>query len=175
MNILFDFILFILQHLAVLLRKPKQVQWLICLIQPFRLMLQDLQIFIDNSLLDAQYNAQTHVFTHLLQSKFPTFRPYIENSNKTQISDTYIGTGVINDYDVFFGTSENNDYNVIIGTGITGTALEKPDFWVLINVSIITDYQIMNLRGYINKYKIYSTTYQIVNFEKTVIYYKNYN
>ncbi len=175
MNVLFDFRIFIIQTLPVLLRKPKQVAWVACMVSPFVTMLQELQNFIDTTLLDAKYSAQTQVFTYLLKSKFPAFQLFIENSNKTIVSDTYIGTGLLNDYDVFIGTGLNNNYNVIIGTGIGGTTVDKPDFYVVITTGVPTAIQIMAIRSYVNKYKIYSTTYQIVNFAKTVIYYKNYN
>lgn len=159
--------------LPVLLRKVKMVQWLECLTKPYKTMLDWLQEFSDTTIENAKYNAQTHVFTELLQTKFPTLGVIVENSNDTTIDDVLIGTRVRNDFDIFIGTKINNNNNVSIGTRLDGLIIDIPDFYVKL-ISPASFSELIQLRSWINKYKIYSTTYQITDYTKSTIYFKNY-
>lgn len=173
MSVLYDFWTFIIQLLPVLLRKPKHVQWLMACITPVKLMLNELQTFIDTTVEKSKYSAQTHVFSYFLRTKFNALYPTIVNTNNNATPDTELGTRIFNDYDLFAGTRSNNAYNVIIGSRLSGNGTPKPDFYVTL-IGTPTANELIALRSYINKYKIYSTTYQITNITMNVVYYQNY-
>lgn len=142
----------LVQHLVGnVLRKTKRVAWLTAVLKPLRNLHYEFILFHDEKVYEAKWNGQTIKLQNLLIDKFGV-GIYITN-NVLELNGAFIGVGNDNGFSIGEGT--DNSQFIDVTYSITGKS-----FTVYVPVAIV--FTQSEMEAFINKYKMFGTTYEIV-------------
>ena len=146
-----DFTKMIKQCLAIVLRKSKTISWLNACLKALRTVHDDFLSFTSSKLTEIKYNGQTFILQQLLINKFGA-GIYITN-NQNSSNGFFIGSGT--DISAFIATK--SDVRSFIDTSYS---VSQYSFTVHVSASIT--FVMSELVGYVNQYKMYGTTFNVV-------------
>jgi hypothetical protein len=174
MNYEFNIPKYIADLLPVLLRKPKTLEWLHCLIFPIdNLHSQEVVPFIDFVREELKFNSKTAVLEYYLRKNYAGNAASITiiNLNNPE-PDLFIGRLDDQTYEVFLGRTNEDIENVIVNrSGVQVSVVF--DFDVVIKNSFvpsITEYILSKMVASINKYKTLGRSFRIVTESDIQLY-----
>lgn len=146
-----DFKKMVQQLLGTLLRKTKRVAWLTAVLKPLRNLHTEFVSFRNEKTYEVKWNGQTIVLESLLRDKFGSGITIVNNS--TALDSLTIGDGA----DVGGFVGDGSDYGGYIGESYN-PALTN----FTVNVPGSITFAQSEMEAWINKYKMFGTTYNIV-------------
>lgn len=146
-----DFKKMVQQLLGTLLRKTKRVAWLTAVLKPLRNLHTEFVSFRNEKAYEVKWNGQTIVLESMLRDKFGSGITIVNNS--TALDSLTIGEGV--DVGGFIG--DGSDFGGYIGENYS-PALTN----FTVNVPGSITFVQSEMEAWINKYKMFGTTYNIV-------------
>lgn len=146
-----DFRKLVGQLLGFLLKKTKRIAWLTAVLKPLRNLHDDFLSFTDLKAYEVKWNGQTISLEKLLQDRFGSGITITNNSEA--LDSMTIGDGV--DFSSHWG--DGPDFDSHIGEDYNPALT---NFTVNVPGSIV--FAQSEMEAWINKYKMFGTTYDIV-------------
>jgi len=145
-----DFKKLVQQLLGTILKKTKRVAWLTACLKPLRKLHYEFT-FTDLKAYEIKWNGQTIKLEKRLIDKYGE-GIYI-NNNSLELNGPFVGEGF--DTSFFIGAAGDNSHFIDISYSIRGTNFT-------VHVSGTLTFVESEMTAYINKYKMFGTTYNIV-------------
>jgi len=146
-----DFRVMVQQLLGTILRKAKRVAWLTAVLKPLRNVHDEFVAFHNNRRYEVKWNGQTIKLEKMLIDIFGA-GIYITN-NVLELNGAFIGED--NDNSFFIGEGGDNAQYIDVTYSIAGKNFT-------VNVPASITFEMSEMEAFINKYKLFGTTYEIV-------------
>jgi len=149
-----DFTKMVTQLLPTVLRTPVRISWLVAVLKPLRTLHNTILSFRSARVDDVKWNGQTIKLEQLLITKFG--------------AGIFITNNIVYG-DGFFVGADSTDISAYIGGGADYSHTIDSVYLVnavnfTVNVPVAIVFTMSEMMAYINKYKMFGTTYNIVTF-----------